>query len=155
MPELEDKSYIVYVDTGGTFTDAVLVEPNGTFIVGKAPTTTDKLEIGFLNAISNAAEAAGRDLREVLSNCSQIGYGTTEGTNMVVSGARGPKLGLLVTQGMEDRLDKGRLRSAGVSKQQAMHIIECDNPRPIIPRPMVRGVRERMDVMGKVVIPLQ
>ncbi len=152
---MEEKNYIAYVDTGGTFTDAVIVEPGGTFIVGKAPTTTERLEVGFLNAISNAAEKMGKDVNDVLANCSQIGYGTTEGTNMVVSGARGPKLGLLITRGLEDRLDKGRLRSAGVSKQFAMHMIGCDNPKPIIPRPLVRGVRERMDVMGKVVIPLQ
>ena len=57
--KLEQKNYIIYVDTGGTFTDAVVVEPAGTFIVGKAPTTTDRLEIGFLNAIGNAAEKNG------------------------------------------------------------------------------------------------
>lgn len=152
---MEDKGYIVYVDTGGTFTDAVVVEPAGTFIVGKAPTTTERLEVGFLNAINDAAEKMGKSLNEVLAHSSQIGYGTTEGTNMVVSGAKGPKLGLLITKGMEDRLAKGRLRAAGLSKQTAMHMIECDNPKPLIPRTLVKGIRERVDVMGNVVIPLR
>lgn len=151
---MEEKGYIVYVDTGGTFTDAVIVEPKGTFIVGKAPTTTERLEVGFLNAIEDGAQKLGKSLDEVLSHCSQIGYGTTEGTNMIVSGARGPKLGLITTKGMEDRLAKGRLRAAGRIKQEAIHMISCEPAPPLIPRTLIRGVTERVDVLGKVVISL-
>jgi len=145
---------IIYVDTGGTFTDAVVVQPDGIFVVGKASTDVEMLENGFLNAISDAARKMGKSLQEVLAQTAQVGYGTTAGTNMIVSEAPGPKLGLLTTLGIEDRLHIGRLRSAGLPKNIAMHMIASGRPKPLVPRTLIKGVRERIDVKGQVVIPL-
>jgi N-methylhydantoinase A/oxoprolinase/acetone carboxylase beta subunit len=145
---------IIYIDTGGTFTDAVIVQPNGIFVVGKASTIPDMLEVSFLDAIEDAAKKLGKSLNEILSNTAQVGYGTTAGTNMIVSESPGPKLGLLTTRGVEDRLHVGRLRSAGLPKYEAMHIITSGAPKPLVPRPLIKGIRERVDVTGQVVIPL-
>jgi hypothetical protein len=49
------QGYIIYIDTGGTFTDAVVVVPDGTFVIGKASTTPDKLDVGLFNSIEYAA----------------------------------------------------------------------------------------------------
>lgn len=149
-----DRQNIIYIDTGGTFTDAVIVQPNGIFVVGKASTIPDSLEISFLDAIEDAARKLGTSIDEVLTNTAQVGYGTTAGTNMIVSEAPGPKLGLLTTKGVEDRLHVGRLRSAGLPKYKAMHMITSGAPKPLVPKPLIRGIRERVDVKGQVVIPL-
>lgn len=151
---MQNDKNIIYVDTGGTFTDAVIVQPNGIFVVGKAPTNEDMLEQSFLNAIEDAATKMGKSLTDVLSNTAQVGYGTTAGTNMIVSEAPGPKLGLITTKGIEDRLHIGRQRAAGLPKNKAMHMIASGFPKPLISRPLIKGIRERIDVTGQVVIPL-
>jgi N-methylhydantoinase A len=84
---MEEKSYIIYIDTGGTFTDAVVVLPDGTFVIGKAPTTPDQLDVGLFNSIEDAAKKLDKSLDEIMKQTAQIGYGTTAGTNMVVSQA--------------------------------------------------------------------
>ena len=151
---MQNEKNIIYVDTGGTFTDAIVVQPDGVFVIGKASTNQKMLEQSFLNAIEDAAKKMGKSLNEVLSNTAQVGYGTTVGTNMIVSEATGPKLGLITTKGIEDRLQIGRLRAAGLPKNKAMHMIASGSPKPLIPRPLIKGIRERIDVRGHVVIPL-
>lgn len=149
------ESYIIYVDTGGTFTDAVVVGQDGNFVTGKADTTPDDLQISFFGAISNAAEKMGKSVKDVVEKASQIGYGTTFGTNMVVSGNPGPKLGFITTKGVENRLFQWRLRTAGIPKGEAMHMISSGHPEPLLPRELVVGVTERIDYRGEVVVPLQ
>ncbi len=143
---MQNEKNIIYVDTGGTFTDAVIVQPNGIFVVGKASTDEEALENSFLNAIEDAAEKLGKSLQEVLTHTAQVGYGTTVGTNMIVSEAPGPKLGLLTTRGVEDRLHIGRLRSAGLPKNIAMHMIAAGYPKPLVPKPLIKGIRERIEL---------
>jgi N-methylhydantoinase A/oxoprolinase/acetone carboxylase beta subunit len=147
--------YIIYVDTGGTFTDSVIVSGDGSFVTGKAPTTPDKLDDCFFNSIEASAKEMGKSLREVLSEVEEIGYGTTVGTNIIVTGAKGPKLGFITTKGIENRTWIWRLRAAGISRTEGMHMIASGYPKPIIPRPLIKGVTERIDCMGDVVIPLR
>ena len=66
MSPNKEETYIVYIDTGGTFSDAVVVKPDGTFVSGKAPTTPQNLEECFFNCIESAARNGGKTLQEVL-----------------------------------------------------------------------------------------
>jgi len=152
---MEQERYIIYIDTGGTFSDAVIVKPDGTFVSGKAPTTPDKLQLCFFNSIEAAVKKMGKSLKEVLSNADVVGYGTTIGTNIIVSGVGGPKLGFITSKGSEDRTLIGRLRAAGLSSVEAMHMVAADKPKPLIPRKLIKGVTERIDSMGEVIIPLK
>jgi len=136
--------YIIYVDTGGTFSDAVIVKPDGTFSVGKAPTVYDNLDECFFSCIQSAAEGMGKSLEEALAGADEIGYGTTIGTNIMVTGEGGPKLGFVTTKGHEDRTVIVRNRAVGFPPMKAIHIIGTDNPRPLIPRRLIKGVTERM-----------
>ena len=47
------------LDVGGTFTDCVLLSPDGTFVLEKTPTTPDDQSEGVLAGIARLAEAAG------------------------------------------------------------------------------------------------
>ncbi len=51
--------YVVGVDIGGTFTDAVVVDETGIVTVGKALSTPPNFAAGALNAVKDAAERLG------------------------------------------------------------------------------------------------
>lgn len=148
-------SYSIYIDTGGTFSDAFVLLPDGTFYTGKVPTTPRDLSECFLSCIETAALQMGKSLDEVLQETRIIGYGTTQGTNIVVTGAGAGRLGLITTAGHEDRTLVGRQRAAGLSREQGMHIARADKPEPLIPRTMIKGVTERIDCAGKIYLPLR
>ena len=151
----EDKErYIIYIDNGGTFTDSVIVKSDGTFLAGKSPTTPDDLRDCFFGAIKDAAARDDLSLEEVISKSDVIGYGTTVGTNIIVSGVGGPKLGLITTKGQEDRTMIMRCRAAGLSRPEGMHIVSADKPKPLIPRYLIRGVVERVDCFADIIAPL-
>lgn len=151
----EEQKYIIYVDTGGTFSDAVVVEPDGTFTTGKADTQPDALDESFFNCIEVAAENKGKSLKEVVAGSKEIGYGTTQGTNIIVADLPGPKLGMITTKGIEDRTLYWRLRPAGLTKVEAMHMAASGHPKPIIGRTLIKGVTERIDSLGQVVFQLR
>ena len=155
MPELKQPSYSIFVDNGGTFTDAVIVHESGNFWRGKGDTTPENLHKCFFAAIQDAASQMGKSFEELLSDCRVIGYGTTLGTNILVSGgAGGTKLGFITTKGHEDRTIIGRLRTAGLMPVRAIHRVISEPPTPIIPRSLIRGVTERIDFFGEIIIRL-
>ncbi len=153
-PETKQPSYTIFVDNGGTFTDAVIASESGDFCRGKAETTPGKLEECFFGAIEDAAIRLDKSLEDLFTQTRVIGYGTTLGTNILVSGAGGPKLGFVTTKGHEARTIIGRLRTAGLTPVEAMHRVSADLPTPIIPRSLIRGVTERINFFGEIVIPL-
>ena len=152
--EKGNNQYFIYTDTGGTFTDCVLVTGEGGIFTGKAPTTYQNLEECFLNSISAAIEGTSSKLEDVLSDARVVGYGTTHGTNIIVTGSGAPNLGFITTKGHEDRTLIMRWRGAGLSYVEGMHIVNADKPRPIVPRTRIRGVTERVDCFGNIICKL-
>ena len=65
--EKQNEKFIVYTDTGGTFSDAVIVRSDGTFINGKASTTPDDLEKCFFNCVEAAAKNGEMSLNPIYS----------------------------------------------------------------------------------------
>ncbi|MBD3321849.1 MAG: hydantoinase/oxoprolinase family protein, partial [Chitinivibrionales bacterium] len=156
MSQNNDDKYIVYIDTGGTFSDAVVVRRDGTFMNGKAPTTSENLEECFFNCIEAAAKNGGKSLDEVLSRTEILGYGTTAGTNAILTRYNAPKLGLIITKGFEDTTTIGRAfgRWAGIHPIESIHVPTTFRPEPLISRSMIRGVTGRIDSAGEEIIPL-
>ena len=152
MEDISNK-YFVYTDTGGTFTDCVIVTEGGEVLTGKASTTPDKLEDCFFQSIL-AAIGNISTLEETLRDSRVVGYGTTQGTNVIVTGTGAPNLGFITTKGQEDRTYIMRFRNAGLDRVAGMHIISTDKPRYLIPRTRTRGVSERVDCFGKIIVPL-
>lgn len=140
-------SFRVGIDTGGTFTDAVSVDKDGSLVFYKTPTTPDDLSQGTINAIKGLAKIYNMDLRQFLCQVTTIVHGTTQGTNVIIT-RNGPKMGLITTKGHEDCL---RLRR--VIKEN-MWDWRCPFPEPLIPRYLYVGVKERVDSHGNVIKPL-
>jgi len=64
--------------------------------------------------------------------------------------------GLITTRGFEDTLVIGRVKSrwVGLEESQLLDFKHVERPAPVVPSQLVRGVTERIDSFGKVVVPL-
>jgi N-methylhydantoinase A len=63
-------SYIIGVDVGGTFTDAVAIDEQGRVITGKAPTTAHRLGEGLLESVKDVASRLDLTLEQLLTQTS-------------------------------------------------------------------------------------
>ena len=136
----------VGIDVGGTFTDAILVDEKGhQFFYAKTPTTHHDLAEGVLKALGEVLDAAGASIRDI----DYLIHGTTIGTNAIVEG-KGARVGLLTTRGFEDVLEIRRV----ARPKEAAFDFGADNPPPLVPRFLRRGVVERINAKGEVIVPL-
>jgi N-methylhydantoinase A len=146
----------IAVDIGGTFTDCVVAEHDGTRTVAKALSTPEALEEGVLEAVRQAAEQLGLSLRELLGETDLFVHGTTQATNAMLT-RTGARTGLITTRGHEDAILIGQVYSkvAGLTERDMVHSSRLRKPEPIIPRQLIRGVSERVDREGEVIVALQ
>jgi N-methylhydantoinase A len=137
--------FIVGIDIGGTFTDAVAMHATtGEVRVGKALTVPGREEDGAIAAL----EDTGVSIDEV----GEIVHGHTVGLNAVLSRG-GARTGLLATDGYRDLLDTGRL-DRPYSRQFDLHWIRPHQERPIVPRRHRRGIRGRISAEGTELAPI-
>ena len=143
------------VDTGGTFTDLVLMDELGRVATTKASTTPGRLQDGVLDGLGLLAAERGEALEELLAQVSTLGYGTTQTTNALVE-RKGARTALITTAGFGDTLLVQRLMgyAAGVPSERLGHISRQRYPIPLVPRSQTREVRERVDHSGRVLLEL-
>src|SRR5258708_19413799 len=90
--------YFCSIDTGGTFTDCVVMDDRGRVTIAKSPSTPDDFARGFFNALEVAAERLDVALQSLLAHTSLLFHGTTVGTNAIIS-LQGARTGLITTPG--------------------------------------------------------
>ncbi len=90
------------IDTGGTFTDGVFCL-NGRVATVKVDTTPHDPVKCFMACIEAGARQLEMDGQELLEVTDVIRYATTAATNAIVQ-MKGPKIGLLVSEGAENHL---------------------------------------------------
>ena len=140
------------VDTGGTFTDLVQIEADGTVSVDKSFSTPRAPEIGVLDALASLARRQQRPLSVLLGDTARFAHGTTVSTNALIQ-RRGAKVGVIATRGFEDTLAiaRGPLgRVGGLAHAKAMDFLHTEPPVPLVGRRLVRGVGERVTATGEV-----
>jgi N-methylhydantoinase A len=149
------KQYIIGVDTGGTFTDVVVLGSNGEVWTAKASTTPDDFSRGVIDAVGEAARTVGIEASKLLGQTTLFKHGSTVATNALITRS-GCKVGFLTTKGFEDTTEIMRAigRVDGLSGDEIKHVTWVTKPEPFVPRERVIGVRERMDYQGKEIIPL-
>jgi N-methylhydantoinase A len=147
--------YQIGVDTGGTFTDCVVVGQAGTVIESKAFTTPADLSIGIMNALAGAAQQVPLSLQELLADTRRLIYGSTIGVNTLIQ-RQGACTGLITSRGFEDTILIMRAvgRVDGCSEEEILFMAERQKPEPIVPRYLIEGVAERIDCQGQVLVPL-
>lgn len=146
---------LCYLDVGGTFTDAFVVDEAGEYLIGKAPTTPHDISQGLFAAIEAALDAGGLDHRTAFSEMSVIGYGATTVLNALLT-RRGDKTGLIITKGFEHLLliERGRQTWTEYDRRDRIHALTHRHLDPIVPKSLIRGVTERVDATGHAVIPI-
>ena len=133
----------ISIDTGGTFTDVVVVDEQGAFHVGKALTTPQRIFQGMHGALGVVAEQLGVPVRDLLARSDMLIYGTTRATNAVVT-KRTAKTAFLTTRGFKDTLT---LKEGG---KHGPHDYSYDYPDPYIPRRYSFEIDERISAEGEI-----
>ncbi len=124
------------VDTGGTFTDIVYIDDdNLQLIVDKVPTTPKDLGQGVLEAI--------KKINTDMSQMALFIHGTTAGLNTIAQ-RKGAKVGLITTQGFIDILEMTR------SSRKEVYNYLWKKPKPLVPRYLRQGVKERTNYKGEI-----
>jgi N-methylhydantoinase A/acetophenone carboxylase len=84
-----------------------------------------------------------------------IRYSTTIAMNRLIE-RKGPRLGLITTEGHEDvvLIGRGAQWIDGTRVAERRNLAIQKKPDPLIPRDMIVGVKERVDSRGKVIRPL-
>jgi N-methylhydantoinase A len=121
------------VDTGGTFTDFVVVRGQHLEVFKKFSTPSQP-EAAILEGLRGLAP-------------TEILHGSTVATNALLE-RKGAKVALLTTEGFEDVLEIGR------QTRRELYNIFVRRPEPLVPRRLRLGVRERVLYDGSVERPL-
>src|SRR3954464_10492867 len=147
--------YLVGIDIGGTFTDCAIVDGAGRLLTTKVPSTPPDFARGMLDELGAGAQAIGISIDEFCRDIAFLSHGTTVGTNTIIQ-KRGAKVGLITTKGHEDAIHimRGSRGYGGRDIRKGVHFSETSNTVPIVPKRLIRGVSERVDCFGEVVVPL-
>ncbi|HLW17176.1 MAG TPA: hydantoinase/oxoprolinase family protein, partial [Actinomycetota bacterium] len=139
--------YRIGIDVGGTFTDFLLVKPDGKFVLDKNFTTPRDESTGVMSGLTRLADGLGLTLKALLGQTDVIIHGTTTADNTMIE-LNGAKTGLLVTKGRRDEIELRR----GFKED----IWNPSSPPPpqIVPRRYRLTVKERLDYQGNVLVPL-
>src|SRR2546430_1739490 len=130
----------VGVDTGGTFTDLIVIGDDGRLLRRKTLSTPDDFSRGILQALTDVFKEyglTGADLDAFI-------HGTTVATNAILEG-KGPPIGLLTTNGFADVLEIGR---GGWGAD--VHDLKWLKPAPLVPRALRLEINERISARGEV-----
>jgi N-methylhydantoinase A/oxoprolinase/acetone carboxylase beta subunit len=102
-------AYFLGVDTGGTYTDAVILDVAADLVIGtaKSLTTRGDLAIGIGKAVDQALERAGVAARDI----ALVSLSTTLATNALVEG-QGGRIALVFIGFDDDDLGRGGLTEA-------------------------------------------
>ncbi len=121
------------IDTGGTFTDVVSIDPAGRVFSTKVPSSPSDPSSAFMRAI----EKTGADA------IADVAHGTTVATNALLEDDFSG-LGFITTKGFRELLEIGR-QSVPDSYGNSYFWVKPDR---IVPLHLVREVDERVDASG-------
>ena len=127
------------VDTGGTFTDVVMLDRRtGEFSVYKLPTTPYDPMRGILGGIAALLNETGQPADTV----ELLVYGTTLATNVILQ-RRHAKKGMLTTTGLRDILEIGR------QHRPVFYNLDVSKPEPPVTRDCMHEVLGRLSQTGQ------
>jgi N-methylhydantoinase A/oxoprolinase/acetone carboxylase beta subunit len=133
------------VDTGGTFTDLVLLTSEG-ILVHKVRSTPHDPARAILAGIGEILDAASARRGQQVPPLDVV-HGSTVATNALLE-RRGARIALVATAGFEDVLRIGR------QTRRELYNFFVEDRRPVVDPALVFGVGERMGADGTPVEPV-
>ncbi|HLZ58351.1 MAG TPA: hydantoinase/oxoprolinase family protein, partial [Ktedonosporobacter sp.] len=130
-------SILAGVDTGGTFTDIVLLQ-EGKMTVHKVLSTPDDPSRSIISGLQGS---------DALNGLRVLVHGSTVATNAVLE-RKGAMTGLITTAGFRDVLEIGR------QTRPKLYDMRVQKIPPLVPRTRRLEVTERLNERGEVLIPL-
>lgn len=140
---MNETTFRIGADVGGTFTDVILMDAGGNLWTHKIPSTPPDFERAVLDAISRLLNETGIPGESI----GDVSHGTTVATNAVLE-RRGARTALITTRGFRDVLELRRVRAP------QMYDLFFDKPEPIVERYLRLEVTERIAADGEVLAPL-
>lgn len=135
------------IDAGGTFTDAVLWDDDGSILSSTKVSSRGDDPAGAVVAaarrVVELAEGVGDD------EIAELVHGTTIGTNLALE-RNGSRIALITSEGFRDVLEIGRLTRPA----SALYDLLDPGPAPLVRRRDRFEVPERIDGDGTIVEPL-
>jgi len=138
----------IAIDTGGTFTDGVLIDNERKINAAKFPTNIVDPSVSLMGCIGLLAQERGMTHQELIADTTSIVIGSTIATNCVVS-KTGAKCCMICTKGFRDMLEL----SSRIPKDDP-YDLRVPPPEYLIPRYLRFEVEERMQYDGKIITPL-
>ncbi|MCE7884642.1 MAG: hydantoinase/oxoprolinase family protein [Actinobacteria bacterium ATB1] len=138
---------LIGIDVGGTFTDFVLVRPDGSVAVSKATTTPNDESAGVMSGLTAIADMEGATLADLLAETELIVHGTTTADNTLIE-MNGAPTGLITSEGHRDEIEFRRGWKEDIWDPRA------EAPPSIARRRFRIGVPGRLDYLGNVLHPL-
>lgn len=141
--------YRISIDVGGTFTDCLVMDANGTLRQFKSLTTPEP-SLGFMTVLAKAAGHYGATAEEFLGQIDLLIHGTTLATNAVIN-RNGAKTGMITTKGFRDVI---AIRRGMKNVRTSMFNVFVPPYDELIPRYLRREVAERSTYEGEIVTEL-
>ena len=140
----------VDIDVGGTFTDLVLTFDDRR-VIAKSPTTPYDLSVCFMNVLEDGADQLGLGVEELLPQIEVVRYSTTVAMNRLIE-RKGPRLGLMTTEGHEEAvlIGRGAQWVDGLRISERRNLAAQTKPAPLVSRRLIVGLKERVDSTGRV-----
>jgi N-methylhydantoinase A len=140
---LEPRGLRIGVDVGGTFTDIVLLLPNGKVAAKKVLSTPPH----FNAAIASGVAAILADNGFAPSQVEEFSHGATVATNCILTRS-GAITALITTAGFRDVLEIRRMR------MHKLYDIGWEKPKPLVPRHLRLEIAARTDPHSRAEEPL-
>ncbi|MGB1883250.1 MAG: hydantoinase/oxoprolinase family protein [Gammaproteobacteria bacterium] len=135
------------IDIGGTFTDVVLLQDNGQFLVYKEDSTPDEPLRAITRGLAGIASEIETPVEQLLETTEFLVHGQTMATNALIQ-RNGPVIGLLCTEGFRDVIHLGK-----GAKPERFNV-HLQKPKDFVPRYLRLGIPQRTAVDGSEVKPL-
>jgi N-methylhydantoinase A len=134
IPERRPHGPRIAVDVGGTFTDIVLLLPNGKVAAKKVLSTPPD----FNAAIASGVAAILADHGIVPSQIEEFSHGATVATNCILTRS-GAITALITSAGFRDVLEIRRMR------MHKLYDMDWEKPKPLVPRHLRLEIAARTD----------
>lgn len=140
---MEVRCMRVGIDIGGTFTDIVCIESDGSVTTRKVSSTADDYSRSIAEALPGVFEERSLNAGDV----EEVLHGTTVATNAILQQA-GARTALITTKGFRDVLELRRIRMPELYNWQ------WDKPPDLVERRHRYEVHERIDSKGNILTAL-